>query len=242
MKLRKLFTALSTPYFRAALFRARVAPSVEHRSILARPWRTVVDIGANRGQFTLAAREWSSAKVIAFEPLPQAVAVFRAAIGADQHVTLHPYAVGPRSEDRVIHVARRDDSSSLLEIGSEQARLFPGTDEVAQLTVSVRPLQTFVSNTDIEVPALLKLDVQGFEYEAILGCLELLNNFEQIICECSFVELYRGQKLASEVIALLSEHGFVVTGVYNAAYDRIGRCIQADFLFSSDRAQGVKSQ
>jgi len=242
LRLRKLLTALTTPYFRKALFHARVVPSLEHWYILARPWRTVVDIGANRCQFTLAARVWSSARVHAFEPLPQAAALFRAAVGADEHVILHPYAIGPKSEERVIHVARRDDSSSLLKIGPEQSRLFPGTDEVAQLTVTVRPLRTFLENVDIAAPALLKLDVQGFEYEAILGCLELLNSFDEVICECSFVQLYRGQKLASDVIALLSEHGFVVSGVYNAAYDRIGRCIQADLLFSSDGAQGVGSQ
>ena len=33
----------------------------------------------------------------------------------------------------------------------------------------------------------------------------MLSHFEWVYCECSFVELYSGQKLAPEVITLLAE-------------------------------------
>lgn len=231
LRIRKLLAALTRPRLLLALMRAGVLAGSEHRSILNRPWKTIVDIGANRGQFTLAAIEWTHARIIAFEPLQKPAKVFCRAIGIESRVLLHISAIGPDAEQRLMHVSGRDDSSSLLAIGAEQSRLFPGTEEVKQEIVMVRPLEAFISENEIESPALLKLDVQGFEYEALLGCMNLLNAFQAIYCECSLTELYTGQKLASAVVSLLAGHGFELTGIYNPSYDERGRNIQADFMF-----------
>ena len=131
-----------------------------------------------------------------------------------------------------IHVSKRDDSSSLFPITATQVALFPGTAEIATANVRVAPLRDFISALDIQVPALLKLDVQGFELEALRGCEDLLDRFSYVYAECSFVELYAGQALADEVIAWLRERGFKLRGVHNMDYDRGGRAIQADFLFA----------
>lgn len=78
----------------------------------------------------------------------------------------------------------------------------------------------------------MKLDVQGFELEALRGCENMLDRFRYVYCECSFVELYEGQALAHEIIDYLSQHKFKLTGVYNMTYDKRGIAVQADFLFS----------
>jgi hypothetical protein len=88
-----------------------------------------------------------------------------------------------------------------------------------------------VSAEELEAPALLKLDVQGYELQALRGCEALLEHFAYIYAECSFIELYTGQALADEVAGWLAERGFRQTGVGNLASDREGRSVQADFLF-----------
>jgi len=45
------------------------------------------------------------------------------------------------------------------------------------------------------------------------------------------MQLYAGQALADEVIAWLRERNFKLCGVYNMAYDKSGKAVQADFLF-----------
>lgn len=130
-----------------------------------------------------------------------------------------------------MHLSARDDSSSLLEIGAAQSKHFPGTHEIGTLEVQVGPLDQFLSRDDIARPAMLKLDVQGFELQALAGCKTLLSVFDFVYCECSFVELYKNQKLAGEVTDYLRILGFQLSGIYNPAYDRAGNCIQADFLF-----------
>jgi hypothetical protein len=103
---------------------------------------------------------------------------------------------------------------------------------VATIDVPVGPLSEFVRVDELKRPAMLKLDVQGFEYEALMGCQSLLPHFQWVYCECSFIELYSGQKLASDVIALLASQGFSLDDIHNPAYSSAGRCIQADLLFS----------
>jgi hypothetical protein len=117
--------------------------------------------------------------------------------------------------------------------------LFPGTGEIAQQTVSVGPLDAFVSVSDVQPPALLKIDVQGYELEALKGCETMLDRFAHVYVECSFVELYAGQASASEVADYLHRRGFVLKGVYNLTYDGAGLAIQGDFLFSRANAAQV---
>ncbi|MFZ1337577.1 MAG: FkbM family methyltransferase, partial [Paracoccaceae bacterium] len=89
-----------------------------------------------------------------------------------------------------------------------------------------------IAATEILGPALLKIDVQGYEQQVLEGCETLLSRFDWVFAELSFVELYAGQTLAPEVIGWLETRGFRLDGVYvsDMSYKN-GRMIQGDFLF-----------
>jgi len=233
-KVRKFLGILAVFSWRAALRRHRVAAGVEHARVLRnlRPVNTVVDIGANRGQFALVSRHYfPEAMIMSFEPLPVPAAVYRSVFERDSHTKLEEAAVGPRPGEAEIHLSERDDSSSLLPITECQEALFPGTAEARTMKIRVVRLADVLPSHEISSPALLKLDVQGFELRVLEGSEDLLPQFDWVYVECSFVELYAGQAFADEVIAWLRERGFRLTGVFNMSYDRAGRAIQADFLF-----------
>ncbi|MCK9352695.1 MAG: FkbM family methyltransferase [Gallionella sp.] len=232
LRLKKLRVILLNPLLRRAFSQHLVMAGVEHKAALNRPLATVVDIGANRGQFALAARAISGAKVISFEPLPEVARLFKKVFAEDAAVKLHVAAIGEKSERKMIHLSARDDSSSLLEIGEAQSDYFPGTHEVGTLEVAVGTLDQFIGEDEIVRPAMLKLDVQGFELQALVGCRGLIGNFDFVYCECSFVELYKNQRLAGEVIDYVRELGFSLAGMYNPSYDDDGNCIQADLFFN----------
>jgi FkbM family methyltransferase len=213
--------------------RFRVAAAFEHEPVLQQlNCRTIVDVGANRGQFALVARRcYPQATIFSFEPLSKPANRYRRVFAGDERVKLNEVAVGPSVGKVTIYVSARDDSSSLLPITALQNQIFPGTSEIGQETVRIAPLREFVRSEDIEPPALLKIDVQGYELETLKGCESLLDRFANIYVECSFVELYAGQASASEVIDFLHERGFLLKGIYNITYDRSGFAVQADFLF-----------
>jgi FkbM family methyltransferase len=223
--------------YRSALLRHQVAASTEHDPVLRTlDCKTVVDIGANRGQFALAAR-WAfpSARILSFEPLPAPASCYRRVFASDDRANLRRIAIAPQRGQTSIHVSGRDDSSSLLPIGQRQAVTFPGTSEVRTELIDMAPLDSLVSADDIQAPALLKLDVQGFELQALQGCKPLLDRFAYVYVECSFIELYTGQALAHEVVSWLQARGFRLLGTHNMTRDASGRNVQADFLFTATR-------
>lgn len=232
-RVQKLWRLMRELSFAQTLIRYRVAASVEHLPALRNlGCNSVLDLGANRGQFSILARHlYPRAGIFAFEPLPKAAATYRHVFARDPAVKLYEVAIGARSGDERMHISAQDDCSSLLPIGKDQVRVFPGTHEVETCRVKVRPLGDVIAASKLVEPALLKLDVQGFELEALSGCAPLLPFIDFVYCECSFLEMYEGQPLADEIIHWLGKKGFRVSGIYNMAYDREGRSVQADVLF-----------
>ncbi len=240
-RLDKLMQTILSPRLMRAFIYARVLSGAEHRHILGRDLATVVDIGANRGQFSLAVRRWApEAMVVAFEPLDRPATLFRKVFKGDSNVILHQTAIGPEAGEAKIHVSVADDSSSLLPISKAQQRLFPGTGEINTVTIPVSRLAGFVTPKKIVPPALLKIDVQGFELAVLEGCQDLIECFSQVYVECSFVELYTGQALVHEIIAWLQKQSFYLKGIYNLYYDRQGQAVQGDFLFENNSGKILK--
>ena len=238
--LRKLFNAMHlmrAPFLRKALLIHRVAATTEHESVLRKgPIATVVDIGANRGQFSLAARHHHpDAQIVAFEPLPTAAAVYRKVFVNDRRTMLHVAAVSPADGEATMQISRREDSSSLLPISQLQTALYPEVVAIGTAKVPTAPLDRFLSVDDIAAPALLKIDVQGFELEVLKASVGLLPRFARVYVEASFVTLYEGQALAYQVVDFLREQHFLLTGIYNPAYHpRSGDMLQADLLFTRE--------
>jgi FkbM family methyltransferase len=218
--------------YRKALYH-HVAPTIEHQRVLSRyKPLTVVDVGANKGQFSLLAAEiFPAARIYSFEPLRGPGDEFRRLFDSEERVRFFPAAIGPVANSMPMHVARREDSSSLLPITAQQVSFSPGTDEVSTELVEVAPLKAFLSAEDIRRPALLKVDVQGFEREVLEGCEPFLELFDVLYVECSFLELYAGQALATEIVEMLLARKFELRGTYNLSYSPEGIAIQADFLF-----------
>lgn len=231
LRVKKLWVIIKHPKLVWVFLRYRVLAAVEHQPILGGQLSTIVDIGSNRGQFSLAALTFTSAKIYAFEPIPFVADVFKRVFANNSRVTFFKIAIGPQSGKMPMHISSRDDSSSLLPIGQNQTTYFPGTHEMGCLEIDISPLFCLISPVDIKAPSMLKLDVQGFEIQALKGCESMLEHFNFIYCECSFIELYAGQKLAHEVIEWLALHQFYVSSIHNISYGSGGQAIQADFLF-----------
>jgi FkbM family methyltransferase len=234
--LTKIVRVLTIPQYLGAALRTRVAASTEHDGILrGLGLDTVVDIGASRGQFALCIRRlYPIAQIFSFEPLANPARAYRLNFGDDPRAHFFNKAIGPMTGSSAMHVSRWDVSSSLLPFAQAQHDNFPFTEEFAQELVSTSPLSSCLDASSIAGCALLKLDVQGFELQALEGCSDVLCRFKYVYVEASFVELYVGQALATDVIKYLLGRGFALMCVANLSYGRARRPIQADFLFCNE--------
>jgi hypothetical protein len=140
------------------------------------------------------------------------------------------HALGSQDTSSLFYVTERSDSSSLLHPGDAQERAY-GSRVAGEMKVEVRRLDHVMTAAQIERPALMKLDVQGAELDVLEGAGALLQDIDYLYLEGSFVELYEGQALITDIVTFLGRHGFAFRGVYNASYTREFGTTQADFLF-----------
>lgn len=236
-KARKLARVLAVREYRRALFSHRVAATVEHEEQpFTDSYGTVIDIGSNRGQFAVfARRRWPDARLLCFEPLPAAREVLLSLAGELGNVEVMPYALAETPGRRALRIAEADDSSSLLAATPRQLAAFPKSTEVDEILVDVRRIDDLIDPADLSRPVLVKIDVQGAELNVLRGAPRLLESLQDMLIECSLVELYAGQALVDETVAFAQESGFHVNGVSQPARGPEGAPLQCDVLFSRGR-------
>jgi hypothetical protein len=135
-----------------------------------------------------------------------------------------------------MRVAEADDSSSLLAATPRQLAAFPKSTDIDELLVDVRRLDDLIDPAELSPPVLVKIDVQGAELDVLRGAPRLLESVQDMIIECSLVELYADQALLDETIAFARESGFHVTGVSPPARAPDGTPLQCDVLFSREQS------
>ncbi len=187
---------------------------------------TLIDVGANIGQFSLLMRGlYPKALIYAFEPLSRPAGRFRRLFADDRRTTLYNCAIGPEPTSGItMYVGHSDDGSSLLP--NRQASENVGTEQV-----EVCRLDDMLSVTDLARPAMLKLDVQGYELLALQSCNTLLKAIDFVFVEVAFDSFYVDQALADDVVQFLLARGFSFAGVGDPVFDERGKCMGTDFLF-----------
>jgi len=156
-----------------ALYRGRRA----HGRGLVRLYRSFVgpgdlvfDVGAHVGDRIAAFRALGT-KVVALEPNARLFAVLRLIHGRDRNVTLVNAAAGPATGRASLHINRRNPTVSTLSNGFiADAREAEGWREQtwdAEAEVEVVALEDVAARHG--APAFVKIDVEGFEAEALAG-------------------------------------------------------------------------
>lgn len=130
---------------------------------------TVIDVGANKGDWTAAMRTYAPhANIFAFEPDPSNVAALRRRFKNDSHVTIVPHALAAQSGKSKLYTN---------ENGSVLASLLPRDLDHFNLSLNQTiPIST-INMTDflkaypqVKKIDVLKLDVEGLEH-AILSSI-----------------------------------------------------------------------
>lgn len=194
----------------------------------------VLDIGANCGQYGRLLRSHGyRKKIVSFEPLPAALSALTSTSVADPLWEAVGLALGNRDEARVLHVARNSQSSSFRGMLQRHLMAAPESAFVADIGVDMRRLDSvahdYVNDDDV---ILLKLDVQGYEEEALEGAERTLGQVVLVEMEMSLVPLYEGQSLMHSTVEMMQERGFELIGIERGYEDpQSGHLLQVDGMF-----------
>lgn len=160
---------------------------------------TFVDIGANIGSYTLIGSENRVAQVHAFEPHPSTFQLLRKNIELNQrsNVTLHNVAVG--SLEGEVFLTDRS--------GSSINHIVPGTCQSGGTVAVPCHRMDKLCQTALITPQFVKVDVEGFEYDVLLGFGDFLSSVQVLMIEMNGLSDGRshGQQ---EIHSLLLSRGF----------------------------------
>lgn len=165
---------------------------------------TVWDIGANVGYYTrqFADRVGSDGRVFAFEPSSVNFARLHSQCASLDNVSLFPIGLG--SADGNLSFQQGAD-----DLGATSRVVSP---DKGGIVVSIRSGDGLVEKREAEIPQVIKMDVEGYEWEVLDGMRALLPNtaLRAVGIEMHFGILKeRGMDVAPEQIeALLRQAGF----------------------------------
>lgn len=161
------------------------------------PNAVVFDIGAHVGYYTLLASQsvGKRGRVIAFEPLPQNISYLQEHIQLNhcQNVQIFEAAVS------------ESDGNATFSIGNSSSEGRLAVD--GNLSVKTVSIDSLVEAGQIPPPHFCKIDIEGGEYEALLGALQTITQYQPII----FVALHT-EKARENCFRLLQEHGYKFFG------------------------------
>lgn len=173
---------------------------------------TVLDIGANTGQFAEEIRNLGfRGNIHSFEPLPKEFEELRRNSEGDKCWEAHNFALGAESCFKKINISANSPSSSFLPVSAELDTGLLNLATVASVTVEIKRLddvlQTLIS--DSERTFYLKIDTQGFERQVIDGAANSLRNISMVQMELGLIQNYEGESLIEEMVGLMRSRGFV---------------------------------
>lgn len=194
--------------------------------------RTVLDIGANCGQFATEIRRILPAATIhCFEPVNTPFMELQRLASSDPRLFAHNLALGEAEQDTFIQVSEYTPSSSLLPMTRTHIDAYPHTARTNMQEVHVEGLDSWASAFSLEEPLLIKVDVQGYEDRVIRGGYRTFSRASVVLMEVSFIELYGGQFLFDDIYPLMRNLGFALAGLVRNAYDKSYRILYADAIF-----------
>ncbi|MDZ7266540.1 MAG: FkbM family methyltransferase [candidate division KSB1 bacterium] len=194
---------------------------------------TVLDVGANVGQFAVAAaRLFPGVHVHSFEPLPECVTRLRRHAARLGNISVHPVALGERAGEMAMRVNAQSRASSLLPLAPAHREAFPAAQEECQITVRVATLDEMLAGTTLPPPVLLKIDVQGYEAQTLRGATRTLPQVDYAVLETSFKPLYNGELLFMDLVRLMENQGMRFSRPVGwLAAPKTGEVLQMDALF-----------
>ena len=196
--------------------------------------RTVLDVGAYDGRWSrMAAGLFPAARFFLIEPQVE----MKASLDAfcDAHPGSRWFQAGAAAAPGELTLTLWDShrgSSFLPDPSAEQV------SSGGQRRVPVVTIDSLLEQGAIVMPDLVKLDVQGFELQALHGAQRLFGPVEAFILETSLFRFMPRLPLFHEVVAFMAERGYYVYdlgGSLRRPHDRaLG---QVDVCFA--RGQGI---
>jgi FkbM family methyltransferase len=196
--------------------------------------QTVLDVGANTGQYSQGLRKAGyKGRIISFEPGSLAYHDLKERALHDNNWQTFNFALGEANGFSSIHISRHSPSSSILPMTSLHLDASPGSEYLSEEKIEVKTLDSIYDELGIKGDnVFLKVDTQGYEKKVLDGALESLSAIKGIQLELSANELYEGEEIYYSICRFVEERNFrMVRIIPGFAHKGTHEMLQFDALF-----------
>ncbi len=198
---------------------------------------TLVDVGGAGGIQAKWLPYSDRIAPVVFEPNPsEAVKLRETLVNAFPDGIVIQSALAHVRGNHKLNIARWWGCSSLLEPDMtvlSNYRIGGAFEVIGTESIESIRYDELFSEKVVPAPDAIKIDVQGFEYEVLLGFGGLLQNCIGIELETHFYPIYKGQKILADIVSFLAGFGFVLRKVEPVpSFD--GNVVEADVWFTKD--------
>ena len=194
---------------------------------------TLVDVGANEGQFLAAVRELvAPARVFAFEPLPQCQPMLQREVAQYPNGSVFQLVIDESRGRREFLRTADSKFSSALEPSRGVDTMYGGSDVrvIERIEARSETLDDALQDLSDEI-GLLKIDVQGMEARVLRGATGTLRKTNAVLIEVNYQRHYEGAAGYRETFDLLHANGFELHGI-SCPFQGAGGPLWADALFA----------
>ncbi len=181
----------------------------------------VIDIGANIGDYTLISSKkvGNSGKVFAFEPLSETFSILKRNLQLNEITNCQPFQKAIGEKPGIANLYKTNASGTMGHLDSS----LNGQGLIKKNEVDVVTIDDILFSNHIENVSMMKIDVEGFEHEVLLGCIQSFKEkkIKKILCEVHFKYLESKGKSAEIIYGVLREHNFNITTISKPTPNRV---------------------
>jgi FkbM family methyltransferase len=193
----------------------------------------ILDGGAHRGDSVRSFSKYlENSTFHCFEPDPLLADELKSTFRENHNVKVVTAALGEKRDQVTFNLNFSKPTNSILQTASslpEEIQELCKTIE--QIQVDVITVDEYCADNGINQIDILKLDLQGYDYKALLGAEKTLRNVQVVLTEVLFTEIYKGCGLFSQVLNLMIENGFSLYTICGIHYGKKDELLWADAIF-----------
>ena len=192
--------------------------------------KNILDIGANKGEWSMLAKKmFPDANLYMVEPLSEMEPYLKSFCREHPGSKYYLFGIGSRVEKRFLTTWGESLEGANFMIEENDHLKAKNLQREIQLVT----IDKLIDDAKIPVPDIVKIDVQGYELEALKGAKKLFSKTELFIIECSLFEFSKDTPLVSDIMEFMKSSGYEVydfAGFLRRPFD--GAIAQVDICFA----------